>query len=282
VALESAPVVKYHALGNDYLVLEDAAAPSPERVRRLCDRHRGVGSDGVLFTPRHPAEPFELRIFNPDGGEAERSGNGLRIFAQYLRDQGYSSEEGCRIRIPAGYVQARFHPDSIEVDMGLPDFRAGSLPFLGLPADQEFISHLLELDGERLTSNGVSLGNPHCGLLVPESANAEVLARRWGPKLEQDPRFPRGVNVEVIQRVDETTLRVHIWERGAGYTLASGTGATASAAITRRLGLVKDHVRIEMPGGLLEVAFDAEGRASLRGPVQRVFTASLDAEWSRE
>ena len=276
-------VLKYHALGNDYLVLEAGAAPTPVQVRLLCDRHRGIGSDGVLFLDSHQLrEPFPLRIFNPDGGEAERSGNGLRIFAQYLRDAGHAAEDTVQIRIPAGLVRARYLADGIEVEMGLPDFRAGSVPFLGLPAHQEFLSRFLELDGEALVLCGLSLGNPHAVMLLPEPLDPgaqEALARRIGPRLERDPRFPKGVNLEVVEVLAEGTLGVHIWERGAGYTLASGSGATAAAAAARRLGLVGNHARVEMPGGVLIVDFNAEGRALLQGPVQRVFSANLDASW---
>jgi len=276
-------VVKYHALGNDYLVLEAGAVPTSAQVRLLCDRHRGIGSDGVLFLDSHQLkEPFPLRIFNPNGGEAERSGNGLRIFAQYLRDAGYALQDTVQIRIPAGLVQARYRSDGIEVEMGLPDFRAGSVPFLGLPAHQQFLSRFLELDGEALVLCGLSLDNPHAVLVLPEShtpAAQEAIVRRIGPRLERDPRFPQGVNVEVVQVLPEDTLGVQIWERGAGYTLASGSGATAAAATARRLGLVGDHVRVEMPGGLLIVDFNAEGRALLKGPVQRVFVAEVDAAW---
>jgi len=279
----SQSVVKYHALGNDYLVLEAGVAPTPVQVQLLCDRHRGIGSDGVLFLDSSKrVEPFELRIFNPDGGEAERSGNGLRIFAQYLRDAGYAGRESVRIRILAGDVQARFLQGAIEVDMGVPDFRAGALPFLGLAAHQEFVSQVLDVEGQQLVVTGLSLGNPHVVILLPGSVdpeNQEALARHWGHLLERDPRFPQGVNVEVVQMLDEHTLKVHIWERGAGYTQASGSGATASAAAARRLALVGDHVQVEMPGGVLDIDFGAGGRAQLRGPVQRVFTASLDAAW---
>jgi diaminopimelate epimerase len=270
-------VWKYHALGNDYLVMAAPEAPEPALIQRLCDRHTGVGSDGVLLGDPSFTEPFQLRIFNPDGGEAERSGNGLRIFAQFLRDEGKAQGDGCRIRIPAGEVQARFLEAGVEVDMGLPRFQAGALPFLGLPEGQEVVAHPVDLEGERVAVTCLSLGNPHCVLVVPESSPEG--ARHWGPLLEGHPRFPRRVNVEVVQVLDRGRVRAHIWERGAGYTLASGTGATASAAAARRLGLVGDEVRVEMPGGVLEVRFAPDGRATLTGPVVRVFQAELDAAW---
>lgn len=273
-------VWKYHALGNDYLVVAGAGAPAPDFIRRLCDRNRGVGGDGVLFAQVPFREPFGLRIFNPDGGEAERSGNGLRIFARFLRDEGQAPGACCRILIPAGEVLARHVAGGVEVDMGRPDFRAGALPFLGVPEGDEGVALRLDLEGEALDLTCLSLGNPHAVLVVPESL--PELARRWGPRLEGHARFPRKVNVEVVQVLDRAHLRVHIWERGAGYTLASGTGATASAAAARRLGLVGDEVRVAMPGGDLDVRFGPDGRAALTGPVVRVCQVLLDPAWLRD
>jgi diaminopimelate epimerase len=267
-------VWKYHALGNDYVVVADTAPPDPAQVRRLCDRHRGVGGDGVLFAEPFRGEPFGLRIFNPDGSEAERSGNGLRIFARFLRDEGRAGKDGCVIRIPAGDVRTRFLGEDVEVDMGAPDFRAGSVPFLGAARSREVVGHPLNLGGERLTVTALSLGNPHCVLILPETS--EALARRWGPLLENHRLFPRRVNVEFVQVVDDGALQVHLWERGAGFTQSSGSGATASAAAARRLGLVGDAVRVVMPGGTLAVRFGPDGRAALTGPAQRSFRAVFD------
>jgi diaminopimelate epimerase len=268
------PVWKYHALGNDYVVVADTAPPDPALVRRLCDRHRGVGGDGVLFAEPFQGEPFGLRIFNPDGSEAERSGNGLRIFARFLRDENRSRAEGCLIRIPAGEVRARYLGDEVEVDMGAADFRAGAVPFLGAARTREVVGHALSLGGERVTVTALSLGNPHWVLVLPETS--EALARRWGPLLEHHRLFPRRVNAEFAQVVDRGTLRVHLWERGAGYTQSSGSGATAAAAAARRLGLVGDEVKVLMPGGKLAVRFGPDGRAALTGPARRTFRAVFD------
>lgn len=266
------PFRKYHALGNDYFVMDPRKHVfelDAERIARICHRERGAGSDGILLGPLNDSEPFQVRIFNPDGGEAQRSGNGLRIFAQYLRDAGYlKGDAGC-ISSPAGEVPLRFLPhDLIELDLGLPSFRAGSLPFTGVAPEAEVRDFPLDLDGAGVLIQGVSVGNPHAVVLglpaTPETA------RRLGPKIERHPLFPERVNVQFVEVLDRRTLRIEIWERGAGYTQASGTSSSAVAAVCRNRGLVDDEVNILMPGGELKVRF-VEDRILLAGPVTYVF-----------
>jgi len=279
MTLSGIPFRKYHALGNDYFVMDPQQhrfSLDPERVARICHRERGAGSDGILLGPLNDAEPFRVRIFNPDGGEAQRSGNGLRIFAQYLRDAGYlKGDEGC-IASVAGEVPLRFLPDGrIELDLGRPGFNAGALPFMGVAPGDEIRDFPLDLGSERVLIQGVSVGNPHAVVLglpaTPETA------RRLGPQIEHHPLFPERVNVQFVEVLDCHTLRIEIWERGAGYTQASGTSSSAVAAICRQRGLVADEVVIRMPGGELRVRF-VEDRILLAGPVTYVF----DGVWPEE
>ena len=275
---------KYHALGNDYLVVGPAFDPSEALIRRLCDRHRGVGSDGILLGPLPvPDDPgaFGLRIFNPDGGEAEKSGNGLRIFARHLRETGLAPGETCRIRTAGGMAPARFldpEGDEIEVDMGPPSFRAGDVPFTGLAAEEEALETRLLVEGQTWTVTSLSVGNPHC-VVFPRRTTAD-LARRLGPAIERHRCFPRGVNVQFVEVVDRTRIRIEIWERGAGYTLASGSSSCAAAAACRRLGLVEAGLTVEMPGGEVRIAFPDSGRILLTGPVRPVCQGHLHPGWT--
>lgn len=210
------PFRKYHALGNDYFVMDPRKHTfhlDADRVARICHRERGAGSDGILLGPLDDSEPFQVRIFNPDGGEAQRSGNGLRIFAQYLRDEGYLKGDKGRIASPAGEVPLCFMPDGlIELDLGRPSFRAESLPFTGVAPGAEIRDFPLNLGGERVLIQGVSVGNPHAVVLglpvAPETA------RRLGPQIEHHPLFPERVNVQFVEVIDRSTLRIEIWNGG--------------------------------------------------------------------
>jgi diaminopimelate epimerase len=277
---------KYHALGNDYLVIDPgrtAFDPTPPAIRALCDRHRGIGSDGVLLGPLPvPGAPeaFGLRIFNPDGGEAEKSGNGLRIFARYLLDAGHVRSRACRIHTTSGLAEIHFldgQGDQIQVDMGRPSFRAGDIPFTGLAPELEVLETPLQLPTGPVRVTALSVGNPHC-VLFPEEVS-EAQACLLGPLIERHPAFPNRVNVQLVTVLHRGSLRIEIWERGAGYTLASGSSSCAAAAACRKLGLVEDRVTVHMPGGDLDIAFTPEGRILMTGPVQPLFQGHLHAGW---
>jgi diaminopimelate epimerase len=267
---------KYHALGNDYLVMDPARSDvtlSPERVRRICDRHSGVGADGILTGPHHDAGGIiRLRIFNPDGSEAEKSGNGIRIFARYLHEAGYVTTPEFQLRTAGGDVGVRLlddHANRIEVDMGMPSFQSGDLHMSGHA--REMVDEPLTVADEELRVTCVSMGNPHCVVLMPTAKEVSPeRARRLGPMIERAPVFTHRTNVQLAHVVDERMIQVEIWERGAGYTLASGTSACAAAAAARRLGLVGDAVTVRMPGGTLDVTFPASGHVLLTGPVAGV------------
>jgi diaminopimelate epimerase len=270
---------KYSALGNDYLVLDPGAitlALAPERIRALCDRHSGVGADGMVVGPTFDgAGRVSIRIYNPDGSEAEKSGNGIRIFARYAFEAGYVAREPFTLATRGGLVSVRILDDQaalIEVDMGKPSLRSGDLPMSG--PDREVVDEPLTIGGEELRITCVSMGNPHC-VVITDDVSADR-ARRLGPLLERASYFPQRTNVQFAQALDDHTLSIQIWERGAGYTLASGSSSCAAASAARRLGLVGDRVEAQMPGGSLQVAFrPADGHALLTGPVTGVMHGFL-------
>jgi diaminopimelate epimerase len=264
---------KYHALGNAYLVLP--GMPVGARVEQvlapyLCDWRIGIGSDGVLVGPLpSSAADFRVRIFNPDGGEAEKSGNGLRIFARYLWDKGLVTDVRFTIETAGGVVTAQVLEagKQVQVDMGRVVFRA---------ADDEPILERVHLADVELRICSVSIGNPHCVVLMPNPT--EATARRIGPLLETHPLFPGRTNVQFMEALDMDNIRIEIWERGAGYTFASGTSSCAAAAVAYRLGLVRDLVTVHMRGGAVSIALDESYRAVMKGPVIHICdgTASLD------
>ena len=269
---------KYHALGNDYLVLEAAALAEllgPGRIQRLCDRRRGVGADGVLLREAS-SEVHRLRIFNPDGSEAEKSGNGLRIFARFLFDRGLVGAEPFTVEVPAGSVRCRVLEKgrAVCVEMGRVSFRSELVPVAGPP--REVLRERIEVAGQSLEFCAATLGNPHCVIL--RDAVSEAEARALGPLLERHPFFPRRTNVQFVQVVDRSTLRIEIWERGAGHTLASGTSACAAAAVAHRLGRCDRAVRVVMPGGALAIELDPEYSVRMTGPVTRVAEGRVSPE----
>jgi len=276
---------KFHVLGNDYLVVDPTRTvfePAPPLIQALCDRRLGIGSDGLLLgpleVPEHP-DAFGLRIFNPDGSEAETSGDGLRIFARYLFEAGHAHGTECQIHTLGGLSAARFlAPDGslVQVDMGVPSFKAGDIPFTGISSQLEVLETPLFLPTGPVTITALSLGNPHCVVFPGEVSQAN--ACRLGPKIERHPEFPERVNVLLVEVVDRKRIRIEIWERGAGYTPASGSSCAAAAAC-RRLNLVEDRVTVQMPGGTLDIEFAPEGHILMSGPVQPVFDGQLHPDW---
>jgi len=283
--LHDFPISKFHVLGNDYLVVDPTRAPfepDPKLIQALCDRRLGIGSDGLLLgptaVPGHP-EAFGLRIFNPDGSEAETSGDGIRIFGRYLLEAGHAKSLACCIHTLGGHFDVRFlaaDGSLAQVDMGLPSFRAGDIPFTGIAAHLEVLETPLFLPTGPITITALNLGNPHCIIFPGEVSPAN--ARRLGPKIERHPEFPERVNVLLVEVTSRERLRIEIWERGAGYTPASGSSAAAAAAC-RRLNLIDPHVTVNMPGGSLDIDFSPEGRVLMTGPVQPIFQGHLHPEW---
>ncbi len=277
---------KYHGLGNDYLVLdarEVTEQPSSATIVLVCHRNYGPGSDGILWGPL-PAESadFGLRIFNPDGSEAEKSGNGLRIFARFLFDQGLVGSAPFTVQTAGGKVQCQVFDGgkTIQVEMGKVSFDSTRIPVAG-PA-REVISEPITVGGRQFTFCAATVGNPHCVLPLPSISEAE--ARQFGPLLEVEPRFPNRTNVQFLKVLGRNDIQIEIWERGAGYTLASGSSSSAAAAVARRLGLCDRDITVHMPGGTLKITVEDDYSIRMTGPVVRIgectvvpeaFTATL-------
>jgi len=267
-------VFKYQALGNDYLIL-DLPGPLDEVVAllpSLCDRHRGLGSDGLLA---FDAATMSVRIFNPDRSEAQKSGNGLRITAAHaVLEHGAGDRFELRTvdRANAVRVLVRNGAEIVtELDIGRPSFRAADLPanFDGEPESVE-----LDTPAGKVEAVLVSVGNPHCVVFGQPVTMGRCL--ELGPRLERHPAFPERTNVQLCEVIDRARVRAEIWERGAGYTLASGTSASAVAAACMRRGLVDDQVTVQMPGGDLAVRRGAGGNLVQSGPARRVYRATVD------
>lgn len=271
---------KYQALGNDYIVIPAESAPdglSSDQIIRICDRHYGVGSDGVLLGPLETDQAdFRLRLFNPDGGEFEKSGNGLRIFVRYLWDEGLVDDSPFTILTPGGIVTAQvFDPQArIQIDMGRVSFNSQAIPVIG--PEREVINETMALEQQMLRYTALTIGNPHCVVLMGE-VNAEI-AHRLGPIIENDVRFPNRINVQFMQVIDRNNIRIEIWERGAGYTLASGSSSSAAAAVAHRLNLCDQQINVHCPGGIIEIEIGTDWSIRMTGPVTRICHGELADE----
>ena len=269
---------KYHALGNDYLVLPHNQIEgnlSEEEIRLICHRNFGLGSDGILLGPL-PSEKaqFGLRIFNPDGSEAEKSGNGLRIFSLYLWDTGQVEDEPFTIETLGGLVRSQIieGADKISVEMGQVSFLSNQIPVVG--ETREVIGESIEAAGETFTYNSATIGNPHC--VIPLEEISEELVRKIGPDIENHSNFPQRINLQLLKVIDRNTIQIEIWERGAGYTLASGSSSSAAAAVACKLGLCDHDILVKMPGGEIEISISEDYDIHMSGPATRVGRMTLD------
>ena len=268
---------KYHALGNDYLVLNPndfggTTPPAPGQIRKICHRHYGLGSDGILFGPSTaPGGALGLRIFNPDGSEAEKSGNGLRIFSRYLFDQHLVSENTpFRIHTPGGTVESSVFDagQRVRVEMGRVSFLSDKIPVAPAAPVREVINETLTALDRKFTYCAATVGNPHCVIPIQEATPA--LAQKYGPAIETHAAFPNRTNVQFLEIMDSKNIRIEIWERGAGYTYASGSSSSASAAVARKLGLCDADVTVHMPGGVIEIQIAEDYAITMTGPVTPV------------
>ena len=269
---------KYHALGNDYLVLEqgawagtDGGAPPPAAlVRAVCDRHRGVGADGVLVAGVDPGGRPAMRVFNPDGSEAETSGNGLRIFARWLWDRGRVGGEAFDVATRGGVKRCRVRDAgrTVFVEMGRASFDSAAIPVAG--PRREVVDEAIEVLGERLRLTAVTVGNPHCVVFV-DAPTAER-SERLGPVLETHPAFPRRTNVQLVRVVDRGRIEVEIWERGAGRTLASGSSCTRPMTVALSATKALSETVGEMPSRLWSMVCDPImiGRSTMRARARAI------------
>jgi diaminopimelate epimerase len=271
---------KYHALGNDYIVINPKDLPAPlttEQVKIICHRNFGVGSDGILLGPL-PSSTAKcaLKIYNPDGSIAEKSGNGVRIFSRYLWDTKFVSNDEFALQTDGGIVRSTVFDGGkmARVEMGHVSFDSEKIPVIG--SKREVINEKIFVGGHEFTFCAATIGNPHCVLPLPEIS--AKLAHEFGPLLEVHPNFPRKTNVQFMKVLDRANIQIEIWERGAGYTLASGSSSSASAAVAHKLGLVDRSVTVHCPGGLIQIVIGDNFSVQMTGSVTRVAEGVISPE----
>jgi len=267
---------KYHGLGNDYIVIDprDLKITLDEpTIRLICNRNFGVGSDGILYGPEVSGDVFKLRIFNPDGSEAEKSGNGLRIFSRYLWDRGLVTTKPFTINTMAGDVRSVImdNGDLVKIEMGKVSFIAVDIPIIG--DEGEVLNREFVIKGKSFRYCAANIGNPHCVVLCDDIS--PELAKQYGPHIETNQIFPNRTNVQFMKIMDRKNIQIEIWERGAGYTLASGSSSTASASVAFKLGLCENHITVHMQGGNLDLEFTNDFRATMVGPVVAICEGTI-------
>ena len=269
---------KMHGLGNDFIVFDAPAGaplPSAAQWRRLSARHTGIGFDQalVLEPPRRPDTAVFYRIFNADGDEVEQCGNGARCIAALLHRRGLAPSGSLTMDSPAGLIRARIqNPSLVSLDMGVPNFDPASLPF---EASGESAVYSLDVAGTSVEIGAVSMGNPHAVLTVESAEHAPV--ERLGPAIERHPRFPKRVNVGFMEVVDRAHINLRVYERGAGETLACGTGACAAVAVGRRNGRLDDEVHVRVRGGELRINWSGPGEHLwMTGPAEVSFEGRVE------
>jgi diaminopimelate epimerase len=278
-----------HGLGNDYVVMDPKELTfrlSPKNIELICNRNWGLGSDGILALVPSQKADFGLRIFNPDGSEAEKSGNGLRIFARYLHATGKTKKKHFTVETKGGLVTITLHVDrhgdagAATVEMGQATFEPAALPCtLVVP---ELIQQPIDAAGRSLIFTGVSVGNPHCVVFKPAGerwSREELVA--LGPALENHTLFPKRTNVQLAVPTGPKEIFILIWERGAGETQASGSSSCAAASAAVRLGLVKSPVTVNMPGGTLNIDVASDFNLTMKGPVAEVARGTLSPSFVR-
>ncbi|MER2518747.1 MAG: diaminopimelate epimerase [Candidatus Accumulibacter phosphatis] len=270
--------VKMHGLGNDFVVLDgirQAIELTPAQLRLLADRHFGVGCDQILLVEaaRQPGVDFRYRIFNADGGEVEQCGNGARCFVRFVHEQGLSTRREIRVETMSGVIVPRLEDDGmVSVDMGEPVLAPAKIPFISASND---VLQTLRIADHAIAITAVGMGNPHAVQLVDDVDTAAV--EEHGPLIERHPCFPQRVNAGFMQVVDRQAIRLRVFERGAGETLACGTGACAAVVAGISRGLLDSPVRVEMRGGLLSIAWNGPGTPVLMtGPAVTVFKGEIE------
>jgi diaminopimelate epimerase len=269
---------KMHGLGNDFVVLDaihQSFVPTPAQARFLADRHFGVGCDQILIVeePSQAGIDFRYRIFNADGGEVEQCGNGARCFVRFVHDHGLTDKPQIRVETRSGIISPRLEASGeVTVNMGMPRFAAAEIPF---DSDSDAVVQPLAVADATFDISVVSMGNPHAVQVVGDADTAPVA--KYGPLIESHPRFPRRVNAGFMQVVDRHAIKLRVYERGAGETLACGTGACAAAVAGIRRGLLDSPVRVAMRGGELTIAWEGDGQPVLMtGSAVRVFEGEIE------
>ncbi|MBP8218874.1 MAG: diaminopimelate epimerase [Aeromonas sp.] len=269
---------KMHGLGNDFMVVDGITQKiffSPEMIRRLADRHFGIGFDQLLLVepPYDPEQDFHYRIFNADGSEVQQCGNGARCFARFVRLKGLTNRDRIAVSTMSGRIVLQLEQDNqVTVNMGVPEFEPAKVPFRAQKAEK---TYLLRVAEQTVMCGVVSMGNPHCVLEVEDVKTAPV--ETLGAELESFDRFPERVNVGFMELVSANEIRLRVFERGAGETMACGTGACAAAVVGIAQGKLRDRVKVHLPGGTLQIAWKGPGTpVFMTGPAEHVFDGEIE------
>jgi diaminopimelate epimerase len=281
--MERNSFIKSHGLGNEYIILDNRNIDfklTSDAIRRLCNVHYGIGSDGILLKVDSEHADFGLKIFNPDGSEAEKSGNGLRIFCKFLYDYQFTIDKEFFVETPGGIVRANILEENqgkavlISVDMGKAIFKSREIP---VDSDiPEFIGEKITAGDREFEVNCVSVGNPHCVVIRNELDVDEI--KQYGPLLENHPIFPNRINVQFAKVIKRDEAQILIWERGAGYTLASGSSSCAVACVLVKRNLVDRNLKLIMKGGILAIEIDREWNIRMTGEVKETAKGTLSTE----
>ncbi|MCY7324035.1 MAG: diaminopimelate epimerase [Phormidesmis sp. CAN_BIN36] len=275
--------VKYHGLGNDFILVDNRASMeprlTPDQAIKLCDRHFGIGADGVIFAlPGQDGTDYTMRIFNSDGSEPEMCGNGIRCLGLLLTDLETAdagvAKQKYLIHTLAGAITLKLADSQVTVDMGMPHLLATEIPTTLTNTDQKVIDQRLDVAGQTWQVTCVNMGNPHCITFVEDVA--AISLEQIGPQFEHHAVFPQRINTEFIQVVRSDYLKMRVWERGAGITLACGTGACAALVAGVLTGRCDRRATIELPGGCLEIEWKADGRIDMTGSATKVFSGTLE------
>ncbi|NLK93834.1 MAG: diaminopimelate epimerase [Clostridiales bacterium] len=275
---------KYHGLGNDYIVFDpnkNNIKLTRERVKLICNRNFGVGSDGILVGPIFNNNKIKVIILNPDGSEAEKSGNGVRIFAKYLWDNKYIKEDKFTLSTLGGDVEINYlskSGDLIKVSMGKVTFWSDEIPVLG--PRREVINEEMFFNSVGYKVSCLSIGNPHC--VIPLKEISKELACKIGQYSEVAEYFPSRINTQLLKVIDRDNIQIEIFERGAGYTLASGSSSCAAAAVAYKLGMVNNKVNVHMPGGILQIEIQKDYNILMTGKVIYIGEIKLSKEFTNE
>ncbi len=274
---------KLHGLGNEYIVIDEQEINfklTPQAIQKICNVHYGIGSDGILLKVASSKADFGLRIYNPDGSEAEKSGNGIRIFSKYLFDNRFASSNLFTIETLGGIVsseiieQINSKASMISVDMGKAIFKTSEIPVIF--HKEECFSELITIKDKEFLMHCLSVGNPHCTILMDHLDEKEI--KEYGPLIETHTMFPNRINVQFAKVLSPSLVEILIWERGAGYTLASGSSSSAVATVMVRKGLTNRDVTVKMPGGKLQLNIDNFWNIKMTGEAKEIATGTLSDE----
>ena len=275
--------IKSHGLGNDYIVIDGkdtGYSLTKSQIKKICHRNYGIGSDGVLMLCKSNIADYGLKIFNPDGSLAEKSGNGLRIFSAYLYEyKKIKRNKKITIETQGGLTASEFVKEIgekkyIKVEMGEAIFEQKKIPAKVKSSDEYCINKVIKLGNKKFIFNCVSVGNPHC--VIFSNKISPDIAKNYGSKIEVHNYFPNRINVQFAKIINRATVQLEIWERGAGYTLASGSSSCAVVSVGFKLGLLNNKVKVKMPGGILKISIDDKYQLEMEGPVEKICEGRID------